>query len=75
MAPKVRGQKTRQVAVRFSQRQVGKLEELAVIRDGTVSDVIRELVDNFGVDYPLPKTFQIQRENNQGSQAQQNAAA
>ena len=54
MAAKIRGCKTEFVGVRLTPRQLGKLEKLAIIRDATISDVVRELVDGVTVDVSLP---------------------
>ena len=50
MAAKVRGCKSRVIGLRLTPRQLDKLERIAVIRDATVSDVVRELVDGIVVD-------------------------
>jgi hypothetical protein len=44
MATKVRGHKTEIVEVRLTPHQLGKLEKLAILRDATISDVLREIV-------------------------------
>lgn len=49
-----RGLKTRFVRVRLTPRQFAKLEQLAIIRDATISAALRELVDGVSVDVSLP---------------------